>query len=59
MLERIFYFWLENSLTGEREAKVNPIITDQFLGDVGETVMVDGVGYIILDWADEAHVWGA
>jgi hypothetical protein len=55
MLERIFYFWLENSLTGER--KVNPIITDQFLGDVGEAIMIDGVGYIIKDWAVEAHVW--
>lgn len=50
---RIFYFFLKSSLD-DVPAKA-PICTDVFLGDIGDFVDIDGVGYIITDYAEEIY----
>lgn len=50
-MKKIFYFFLNSSLTDEPCAE--PIITDNFLGDVGDYVEVDGNGYYVRDYAIE------
>lgn len=48
---RVFYFFLKSSVDDE-PAKY-PICAEDFLGDIGDFVEVDGVGYIITDYTEE------
>ena len=50
-MERIFYFFVKNTLTGE--VKENPICSDEFLGDINDCIEFDGIEYIIIDYAVE------
>ena len=49
----IYWFFLRTALEDEKRA--NPICTDVFIGDIGEYVEIDGVGYYIDDYAFEVH----
>lgn len=53
---RIFYFFLKSSL--DDTPIRNPICTEDFLGDIGDFVEIDGVGYIITDYAEEVRSEG-
>ena len=46
---RILYYFLKNIKTGEEVLK----ITDEFLGDIGEYVIVHDIEYIITDYSEE------
>lgn len=50
-MERIFYFFVKSALDGT--VKKNPICSDEFLGDVGDFIEFNGIGYIIIDYAEE------
>ena len=52
----IFYTWLEVSLTGEVDYS-KPIVTDFPIGEIGDYVERDGVGYIIHDYTVEKEDW--
>ena len=47
----IFYYFLKRSF--DDTAISIPYTTFDFLGDIGEFVELDGVGYIIKDYATE------
>lgn len=49
----IFYTWFENSLTGEVDDINTPTVTDYLIGDIGDFVERDGIGYIISDYTVE------
>lgn len=54
-MEDIFYFYLKGSVDDiQRET---PICTQSFIGDIGDFVELDGVGYIITDYKHERHSW--
>lgn len=54
-METLFYFFVKRSIDDVmREA---PICTTVFIGDIGEFCEIDGVGYIIVDYAIEEHCW--
>jgi hypothetical protein len=50
-MERIFYYFVKSALNGD--VKENPICSDEFLGDIGDFIEFNGVGYIIIDYAEE------
>lgn len=50
-MARIFYFFLKSAV--DDIPVENPICTDDFLGEVGEFVELDGVGYIVTDYVEE------
>lgn len=51
-MDTMFYFFLRSSIDGEKKA--DPVCTiNEFLGDVGDYVELDGAGYIIDDYASE------
>lgn len=54
-METVFYFFIKRSL--DDAAQQNPICTTVFLGDIGDFFEVDGVGYIITDYAMEQINW--
>ena len=49
----IFYYFLKSSLEGV--VRDTPYITDIYMGDIGDFVTIDGVGYIIIDYAVEGE----
>ncbi len=51
---RIFYFFLKSSV--DNVPTKHPVCTDNFLGDIGDFVDIDGVGYIITDYTEEICV---
>jgi hypothetical protein len=53
MVERIFYYFLTRAI--DDEIIKAPLITDQFLGEVGDPVIKDGVGYVIRDYAEDFY----
>lgn len=55
-MDEVFYFFLTNALDGT-EVK-GPYCSQIFLGDVGEFVSIDGVGYYIRDFVVETIHWG-
>ena len=51
-MDIMFYFFLKSSVDDERKA--NPVCTvNEFLGDIGDYVELDGAGYIIDDYTSE------
>lgn len=48
---RVFYFFVKTSI--DNVVRDTPICSDEFLGDIGDFVEIDGVGYIITDYAEE------
>ena len=50
-MARIFYFFLKSAV--DDTPAENPVCTDEFLGEVGEFVELDGVGYIVTDYVEE------
>ena len=46
---RIFYYFLKNIKTDEKTLN----ITDEFLGDIGEHIIVRDIEYIITDYSEE------
>lgn len=52
MDEMIFYYFLRRSL--DNVPLNTPYITYEFMGDISEFVEIDGIGYIIEDFAVEA-----
>jgi len=48
---KLFYFFVNSSV--DDEPRTEPIITNTFLGDVGDYVEVDGAGYYVRDYAVE------
>lgn len=47
----LFYYFLKRSMTGEMREL--PICTDSWMGDISNYIEIDGVGYIIVDYAIE------
>ncbi len=47
----IFYFFVKTSVGDV--VRPNPICSDEFLGEIGDFVEIDGVGHIITDYAEE------
>lgn len=54
-MEMLFYFFLKSSV--DDTPKSSPVCTSVFIGEIGEFVELDGVGYIITDYAVEQHYW--
>jgi hypothetical protein len=54
-MEVTFWYFLKSALTNKE--KKDPIAADEFLGDVGDFVEINGVGYIICDFVVEEHNW--
>jgi hypothetical protein len=50
-MKKIFYFFVNSSV--DDQPRTDPIITDSFLGNVGDYVEFDGAGYYITDYAIE------
>ena len=50
-METIFYFFLTRTLDDTTE--IYP--TDTFLGDIGDYIELDGVGYTISDYTIETY----
>ena len=50
----VFEFFLKSCLNDE--VLKYPYMTDTFLRDIGDFVEIDGVGYIIVDYAEEVLV---
>ena len=46
---RIFYYFIESTKTHKRSME----ITDVFIGDIGEHIVVRNEEHIILDYAEE------
>lgn len=53
-METIFWYFFKDIKTGE-EKDAQPFMT--FVGDIGEIVVVNGVKYEILDYAEENAYW--
>lgn len=47
----VFYYFLKTSL--ESTMRDTPYVTDTYMGDIGDFVSIDGVGYIIVDYVIE------
>ena len=54
-METIFYYFLTRAI--EEEPMSEPYCTDVFLGNIGDFVSIDGVGYYISDFAVEHYNW--
>lgn len=54
-MENRFYFFIKRSL--DDEIQTEPICTTNFLGGVGDFFEINGVGYIITDYAVEPKNW--
>lgn len=54
-METIFYYFLRRAIDDTPYS--TPYCTDTFLGDIGDFVSIDGVGYYISDYAVENHSW--
>ena len=50
-----FYFFLKNAI--DDSPRKMPYCTSTFMGDIGDFVTIDGVGYYITDFAIEKHSW--
>lgn len=50
-MARIFYFFLKSAV--DDTPVKDPICIDEFIGDIGEFVELDGVGYIVTDYVEE------
>lgn len=48
-----FWFFIKRSL--DDEIKIDPIYSDCFLGDIGDFIEIDGVGFIIIDYVEEVY----
>lgn len=47
----IYYYFLKSTL--DDTVLSNPINSNDYLGDIGDFIEVNGVGYIILDYVEE------
>lgn len=47
----IYYFFLKRTLTGEK--RETPFCSTTFIGDIGDFIQIDGIGYQITDFAVE------
>lgn len=54
-MDLIFYFFVKSAFNDVQ--KEEPIYSTDFLGDIGDFCEVDGVGYIITDYAEERVCW--
>ena len=54
-METIFYYFLTRAI--EDTPSAEPYCTDEYLGDIGDFVSIDGVGYYISDYAIEHYNW--
>ena len=52
-MTKIFYFFVNFAIDDEPCA--DPIITTDFIGDIGDYVERDGIGYFIRDYAIEDY----
>jgi hypothetical protein len=52
-MTKIFYFFVNSAI--DDEPCTEPIITDEFLGDIGDYIEFDGAGYYIRDYAIEDY----
>ena len=52
-METVFYYFLKRTLDDTDEM----ITTNDFLGDIGDYVEIDGVGYTVSDYAMEKYNW--
>ena len=50
----IFYFFLKSAV--DDEPLKDPICTDCFLGEIGDFIEFDGIGYIVEDYTEEICV---
>lgn len=51
-MERNFYYFLKNAGSGNL---IEPYRTDEFLGEIGDIVDLDGELYIIVDYAVDIY----
>ena len=50
-MERVFWYFLQKNIDGEELEY--PIPSTEYLGTIGDQIELDGVGYTILDYAEE------
>lgn len=54
-MDMIFWYFLKSSV--DDVVKTSPICSQVYLGEIGDFVELDGVGFIIVDYAIEQHSW--
>lgn len=54
-METLFWYFLKSSV--DDIVRQSPICSECYLGEIGDFVELDGVGFIIIDYAIEQHSW--
>ena len=48
-----YFYFLKSAL--DDNINYFPTLSDNFLGDIGDYIEIDGVGYTIIDYAEEVE----
>ena len=52
-METLFWYFLKSSV--DDIVRKSPICSECYLGEIGDFISIDGVGYYIIDYAIEQH----